>query len=153
MSLTGGTAFGTQQVPVFYRVSTQNNPAIKTIQIQSDYPLIYAFSSQNGGPLGVSQAPSGVSPLIATWTFGNIPYPTTVDVTVYDAASHIELTSTSLDLFGGDVYKVRITYTENIPAANGYIQVMIDGNRTMVLGTDYIQQEFYNSDVWPRGTD
>src|ERR1700678_866752 len=102
-SVSGGNA-----IPVFYRVSTTLDSTNKTIQMQSDYPLIYVYTSEDGGPLGVSQAPTNVfSPLIASWTFGQIPYPTTVNVQTIDAGSRVTLGYDTISLFGGDVYKVR----------------------------------------------
>jgi hypothetical protein len=140
-------------IPVFYRISTTKNPADKTIQVQSDYPLIYVYQTEEGGPLGVSQAPTEVfSPLVATWTFPQIPYPTKINVQVMDAGSHQILSNDSLLLFGGDVFKVRLTYLSNNPASHGYIDAMVNGNRQTVFGQDYIQEEFYNEDVWTRGS-
>jgi len=129
------------------------NPAHKTLQIQSDTAVVYVFHDENSGPLGEAQAPDGTwSPFVATITF-DIPYPATVEVNVLDAASHQSLGTGQLELFGLDVFKMRVTYTSNNPASHGYIDAMINGNRQTVYGQNYIQQEFYNEDVWTRGSD
>ena len=150
-----GSGFGTQEVPVFWRISTDKNPNHKTLQIQSDTSLLFSFSTDDNGMLGQTQAPDGVfSPFIATITF-DIPYPVTVNVDVLDTASHELLGSTTLELFGLDVFKARVTYPSTIatnPGSHGYIDAMINGNRQTVFGQDYIQQEFYNEDVWTRGS-
>lgn len=153
MSMSMPSVLNVQAVPVFYRLSTTLDPTNKTVQIQSGYPLIYVFSTMEGGPLGVSQAPTNeFSPLVATWTFAQIPYPTTINVQVIDAGSNQTLTNTTIALFGGDVFKVRLTYQSANPASHGWIDAMINGNRSTVYGQDYIQQDFYNDDVFTRGS-
>ena len=151
MALGSGSAFGQQQVPVFYRVSTDKDPSHKTLTIQADSALVYTFRQDNT-VLGVAQAPTGVfSPFIATWTF-SIPFPATIDVEVKDAAGWETLGNSTIQLFGADVYKVRITYSENIPAAHGYIDAMVNGFRQTVPADQYMYQDFYNDDCWTRGS-
>jgi hypothetical protein len=145
-----------QGKPAFWRISTTNDPNDKTIQIQTDYPFVFVYTSNTGAPLGVSQAPTGVwSPLIATWTFPQIPYPTSINVEILDGGSHQSYGSEVLSVFGGDVFRMRITYpsTEsNNPAGHGYIDAMVDGQRMTIYGENYLQQEFYHDDVWTRGS-
>jgi len=149
-----GSAFGTTEAPMFYRVSTDKNPAHKTIQIQSDTAVVYVFSTLEDAPLGAAYTPDNVfSPFIVTWDFPQLPYPATIEVNVLDAASHQSLGTTNLQLFGLDVFKMRVTYSSNNPASHGYIDAMINGNRQTVFGQDYIQQDFYNDDCWTRGSD
>lgn len=149
MAITG---FGTEGTPVFYRVSTDKDPTHKYISVQSDYPLVYVYSNNAQGYLGVSQAPSGTSPLVATWTFSSLTYPNTVNVEVHDAASYEILGNCTIQLFGADVFKVRITYASNNPASHGYIDALIDGNRMTIYGQDYIAQDFSHDDVTTRGS-
>lgn len=155
MFMALGSGFGTQEVPVFWRVSTDNNPAHKTLQIQSDTSLLFSFSTDDNGFMGQAQAPDGVfSPFIATMTF-DIPYPAHVHVTVLDTASHETLGETDLDLFGLDVFKCRVTYPSTVatdPGSHGYIDAMVDGQRMTVYGQDYIGLDFSHDDVWTRGS-
>lgn len=140
--------------PAFFRVSTTKDPTNKNITIITNNALVFVYTSVGGGPLGVSQAPTGVfSPFYATWTFAQIPYPTVINVNVLDAASHQSIGQHELPLFGGDVFKCVVVYPTNIPAANGWINAMVDGFPQSVYGQDYLQQDFYHDDIYPRGTD
>jgi hypothetical protein len=140
-------------MPVFYRVSTDNDPTHKTLQVQSDAALTYAYRSQQGVLLGVSQAPDGTSPHVATWPFPQLPYPVTIEVEVFDSASQSSMGSQLIQLTGADVYKVRVAYQQNIPAAHGFMDAMVDGSRQTVFGQDYASLWNTREDVWPRGSD
>jgi hypothetical protein len=140
-----------QGSPVFYRVSTDKDPSHKTLQIQSDAMLTYAFNTQQGVLIGVSQAPDGISPHVATWSFG-IPYPAFIIVDVFDSATGVPMGESQLQLFGQDVFKVRVAYPSNTPAANGWIDAMVNGHRQSVYGGDYMQTANQNEDVWTRGS-
>ena len=105
----------------------------------------------DGAPLGVSQAPDGISPHIATYVI-NVPYPAQIVVTVYDSASQDVMGESTLQLNGGDVYQVRVTYNQNIPGARGYFDAMVDGSRQTVFGQDYADMFNTHEDVQTRGS-
>jgi len=153
MSVPAPSVPNTQAIPVFWRLSTANDPSNKSIQIQSDTSLIFVYRTMGGGPLGVSQAPTNVfSPYLANWTFAQIPYPTTITVQVLDSGSRKILGEDILPLFGGDVFKCRITYIPNTPAAHGWIDAMVNGNRQSIYGQEYMEEDFWQDDVWTRGS-
>lgn len=146
-------ATGNQAYPTFFRVSTDKNPAHKTIQIQSMYPLVYKFFDAVGTLLGVSQAPDGKTPLTATWQFqSNLEYPASISIDVLDGGSQIEIGQAQVVLFGADVFKVVLTYQQNIPAAHGYIDAMVDGARESVKAEWYGSLWNTHDDVWTRGS-
>ena len=72
-------------------------------------------------------------------------------IEVYDKTTFQFLGGSDVMLTGGDVFKVRITYRTYVPIANGYIGVMLNGNRQIVRGEDY-QRLAENNDVIPRGS-
>jgi len=142
--------------PAFWRISTTNDPTNKNIEIQTDYSFVFIYETFQGVALGVSQAPTGTwSPLKADWLLPDISYPTTINVTVLDGASHQSYGTFPLQLLGGDVYAMKMTYpsTEsNNPAGHGYIDAMVNGQRMTVYGESYMGLDYENEDVWTRGS-
>jgi len=142
---------GTGGNPVFFFVSTTGDPNDRHLTVKSDCALCYSYATLDGAPLGVSQAPDGISPHIATYVI-NVPYPAQIVVTVYDSASQDVMGESTLQLNGGDVYQVRVTYNQNIPGARGYFDAMVDGSRQTVFGQDYADMFNTHEDVQTRGS-
>lgn len=137
--------------PVFFRVSTDLNPAHKTLQIQSNAMLTYTFSTQQGVLVGVSQAPDGISPHIATWYF-QLPYPAYIIVDVSDSATGVTLGQSQIQLTGLDVFKVNVAYPTKSPASSGWIDARVNGARQTVYGSDYVSLFNTEEEVYTRGS-
>ena len=145
-------SMGNQGSPLFQRVSTDNNPTHKTVEIQSNDALIFNFAGPDGSFIGQVASPNGAGPYAASGSLISIPYPTTVVVTVLDKTTQVQLGSATIQLFGADVFICRIAYREYIPIANGYVSVLLNGQRTIVRGEDYGNLPYDNDDVIPRGS-
>jgi hypothetical protein len=154
-----GTAFGKEGVPMINRVSTTNNPTDKSLSFQSKDTLLYNVLSPDGEFMGqfappLSPPATGQGPLTATGhIIPSFPYPTYAVVYVYDATTLVSLGSQQVQLFGGDVFIVRITYHEYIPIASGYVSVQINGGTGSIIpGSSYQQMQKDNEDLIPRGS-
>jgi len=145
------TGFGTEGVPSFQLISTTNISTNKTIQIQSDDALVFNFNAADGTFIGQIASPDGAGPYVASGSLIPVPYPTTVTVTVLDKSTQVQLGMTTLQLFGGDVFKCRVSYKEYVPIANGYVAVLLNGQQTIVRGQIYGDLPYDNDDVIPRG--
>lgn len=154
-----GTAFGKEGVPMINRVSTTNIPTDKTITFKSTDTLLYNIFNSEGNFMGqiappLSPPATGRGPLTAVGhIIPSFPYPTQAVVYVYDATTLMSLGSQQVQLFGGDVFIVRITYHEYIPIANGYVSVQINGGTGSIIpGSSYLEAEKDNEDLIPRGS-
>jgi hypothetical protein len=147
------TGFGTEGSPVISRVSTTNIPTDKTVQMQSDNALFYTFLGPDGKFIGQIATPNGVpGPFVAAGGLISIPYPTTATVYVYDLDTLKLLGSQDIQLFGGDVFKVRVAYKEWEPIANGFVSVLLNGTQNIVRGEEYQGLPYTDEDVIPRGS-
>jgi hypothetical protein len=144
-------AFGTEGTPVFQLMSSTNIPTNKLLQIQSNVALVFKVVSLQGTFINLLASPDGAGPYTASGTI-NIPYPTVVNVDVFDKSTFQWLGMGTITLNGGDVFKCRLTYIENIPIANGYMSVLLNGERMIVRGEDYQSLPYENDDVIPRGS-
>ena len=143
--------FGGSGVPQFQKLSSSNTATDKSIHIQSDAALFFSVSIE-GGFAGQVVSPDGFgNPYTANGFLIPNPYPTMAYIEVYDKTTFQFLGGSDVMLTGGDVFKIRITYRTYVPIANGYIGVMLNGNRQIVRGEDY-QRLAENNDVIPRGS-
>jgi hypothetical protein len=146
-------AFGTEGVPSFQFMSTNNDPTDKNLTFNSDDALFFKVTDMQNNFIGQFASPNGSGPYQATGgIFPNTPYPTIANVDVYDKATFKYLGQGQINLNGGDVYKVRVTYKEYVPIANGFVSVMMNGERMIVPGQSYGRLPYDNDDVIPRGS-
>ena len=128
---------GNPAIPFLFLKSTANNPNNRTVTLVSTYPFIYHFYDSQGRflksaypPAESTQAPYTI---VVDFTngFPNLTLPTTMNVDIQDAATTRTSNNQRIQVLGGDVFNVTVTYKDK-GVVPGMQMMSVDGAHRLV---------------------
>jgi hypothetical protein len=110
------------------------NPNTYTLTFQGEYPWRFIIHSNTGQPLWTDMAlPDGVGTKTLTLDTTNILiYPTIIGIEIIDGISGMVVNHVRQQVFGGDTFKVVLTYPSKIPVAQGEYIVSVGGMHMLI---------------------